>query len=118
MNNRPLNSLLAEYEQGTAQYRALFDGLTAGLLDALEDAADADAPTALVGQRLAALADWQRQLRTLSTAAAGAPVLQPYLTAEQAALEAAHGRTNAAFVGWYFSGWAVMPADHAGETGR
>lgn len=120
MNTRELNDAAAQYERATRGYRQQFDGLTAERLDELEDLADADVPAALVAERLGLLADWQERLQALAVAVGTAPALQPYVRAQRAAYEAAHAKTNAAFVGWYFGGWSALPdSSHTtGETDR
>jgi hypothetical protein len=120
VNTRELNGLVAEYERIARGYRQHFDGLTVESLDEIEELADSDAPAALVAERLGVLATWQQQLRVLSAAVHDVTALRPYLADERAAWQAAYARTNEAFTGWYFDGWAIRPdsIDTTGETER
>ncbi|MDX3519285.1 hypothetical protein [Streptomyces scabiei] len=120
MNSRPLETVLAEYEQAARARRALFDGFNAARLDEVEDATgDADAVSAAVAARLAALATWQTQLRQVEDASAGWPALRPFLDRERNAWRQAYERTTSAFTTWYFHGWATLPdTDSAGQASR
>ncbi|MFF9494251.1 hypothetical protein [Streptomyces flaveolus] len=110
--------MTTEYEGAVQPSRALLEDLTPERLEVLE-LADSDAPAALVAELLGVLADWQQRLQQLQADASNSPEMLPYLTEQQAAYEDAYARTNAAFVGWYFSGWATMPtANTAMEAQR
>lgn len=106
---RPDAPQVAEYEQTAARSRALLaEALSLAQMDALE-ASDSDAPADAIAARLEALADWQEALRHLSAMADDTAAVRSYLNSETDAFERARAETNAAFVGWWFDGWARLP---------
>lgn len=104
---RPVAPQVGRYERETHSIRALLaEPLSVEQMDALE-ASDSDAPSKEVAARLEALAAWQDALQRLADTTAD----RAFLAAEQQAYERCRAETNAAFVGWWFDGWARTPQD-------
>lgn len=105
-----MNAAIPRYLDATRSYPALFQGLTVAHLDVVEER-DADAPAALVAERMRTLADWQAQLRLLRDAveACGDTAAHRFLGEQVAAYRTAIGTACEAFTRWHFGGWSALP---------